>query len=721
MLNLFKKTNIQHKIYYSCVIDDKPKFYLQGYYFILILINIAKVAGNRIFIHMTAKNSSFEKLISEYGVNIIHVSPWGDKKYCNKLTQLETPALLKADYVFLCDADILIVNDLAKLLPLDKIVGKVVDFDNPPLPLLKQVYKAFNIPFPEESTDTLNNKPTFVGNFNGGLYGVPGKYLKKFGDAWKDYATKILNSDGQQTLLKEKIIHTDQIAFSLALNSLKLPYHLLTYDMNCPTHIKELDILEQKLKSTPSVIHYHSNLTAIGMLADIELKLVTPVIKKINQVLSQNFNNELFWDFRYSTNPELGSGVGSRGTVAEYKSKLIKMIGIENDKSLLDIGCGDLEIIGKFKIDNYTGVDVSSEALNKAKQRYPNSSFYSYVTQKSAIPHSETVVCLDVTLHQPSKNDYQNLLNFITEKTTKRLIVSGYDSPSDQSHMCFFYEPLKESLLAQSKFKYVFKIGEYRNLSVYLADNGDLSKLNTPVTNDVSNEEIFDYLTLHEINKDHLLSAVVASRSAFGWFTKHKPRLIEFPWILEKFSYDMSDLKILDFGAGVTPLPIMFAQRNASVFTIDNHEVIRHHKDISKANEWGFFDYSVLFSNITSLNETFDENTFKENHLDVFYSISVIEHMPAEHRRNIISNLSRVLKPGGQVFLSVDLCKDSENLWNMSAGKVVEDPTLHGTFDDLLVELRHIGLTIIESKVIKLQDVERVDLALISAVLEQAL
>lgn len=716
MFSFFKGAVRPRKIFYSCVIDDHAKFYLQGYYFILSLVKIAKVSGSRIYVHLTAKNLEFENLISKFGVKIVYVQPWGDKKYCNKLAQLDTPALLKADYIFLCDADICIVDDLAKLVPLDKVSGKIVDFDNPSLDKLEQIYDHFKITLPDESRDTLNGKPTLVGNFNGGLYGIPGKQFKKFGDKWKEYALAMLSDEHIKDLLKEKVIHTDQIAFSLACNALKQPYSLLPYELNCPTHLKNFDSLSQKLKIRPSVIHYHSNLTTTGLLSDVKLDKVQAVIKQINSVLSQNFNNALFWNYRYSTNPALGSGVGSRGDVAEYKYKLLKMLAIEAQNDVLDVGCGDLEILGRFNIPNYTGVDVSTEALNRAKDKYPNLSFYSYISQKESVESSDMVVCLDVAIHQPSSGDYHKLIDFISNKARKRLVVSGYDAPSDKSHMCFFYESLKESLRAQGKFKYIFKIAEYRNLSVYCADVGNLSKLDKPVPNDITNQEVEDYLEKYAINKDQLLSAVVASRGAFGWFTKHRPRMIEYPWLLDKFSYDMSGLNIVDFGAGITPLPIMLAQRNAHVFTIDNNQSIRQKQDLLKANEWGFFDYSALAQGITSQNQTFDGNSFEPDSLDVFYSISVIEHMPAVHRRAVLANAAKALKAGGKVFLTIDLCKESENLWNMAAGQIVESAEEHGTVESLLIELNNIGLIVEETQVIRLPDVERVDLALISAV-----
>lgn len=716
--NTFSKsmTN-QERVLYSCVVDDDPKYYLQGYYFVLALVHLAKVSGRRIFIHMTARNANFERIISEYNVNIVYVEPWGDKKYCNKLSQLDTPALLKADYVFLCDADICIVEDIALLMPMDRVSGKTVDTANPSLERLNKIYEFLNVSIPDITTDTLNEMPTFVGNFNGGLYGIPRRFLKKLGGKWRSYAAEILKRQDCRELLKEKIIHADQIAFSLALNDLKVPYKLLSYDMNFPTHVRNLDALKDKIDRAPSVIHYHSNLTATGLLADIDIDLASPVIANINRVIAKHYNNEIFWNYRYKYNPTLGSGVGSRGSIAEYKFKLLKIIGIEQESSVLDIGCGDLEIIRRFSLRKYAGVDISIEALTQAKEKFPQFDFYSLVTENGVIPSASLTICLDVAIHQSSEADYQLLLDFVVEKTDKTLIVSGYDAQVDNSNMCFFYEPLKASLSARNKFKFVFKISEYRGLSVYIADTGGLSKIEG-VPNDISNDDVLEYIERYKINKDLLLSAVYVSRSAFGWFTKHKPRLIEYPWLLEKFPYDSSGLKVVDFGAGITPLPVILAQRNANVLTIDNSHMTRRPSEILTANEWGFLDYSALLPGIESINQTFDEHTFKDHDLDVFYSISVVEHMPAKYRRLVFLHLSRALKLGGKAFLSVDLVKNTEDLWYMAAGEIVESSELHGNLKGLVSELEAVGLCIAELEIVRLPDDERVDIALISAVRE---
>lgn len=710
--NIFKKDK---KVFYSCVVDDHAKCYWHGYIFVNSLIRLAGVDGSSVFVHLTKNNEQFENFLNFNKVNIKHIEPWGDKKYCNKLQQLQTTEFRKADYVFFCDADISIVEDLAPLVKGNKgkILGKVVDFDNPPLSVLRKIFDFFGVKYPNVSTETLNGCETFEVNFNGGLYGVPANKIDRLGKMWRSYAFNMLESAEIRDLLADKINHVDQISFALALGSLGFEYTLLGYEYNCPTHIKNSELLSAKLKTAAKVIHYHGNISPVGLLNSIDSRYVSMAIDKINNMLEALFDNSFFWNYRYATNPELGSGIGSRGETAHYKLKLLKNIGLEKSDSVLDLGCGDLEIVKNLHLQNYAGVDISDVAIQNARGRYPHLAFFHYELEKDEIPQASTVVCLDVAIHQPSRTSYEQLIEFIASRAICRVVVSGYEQIQDNSHMCFFYENIKDSLEKTGLFKYVFKVGEYRGLSVYIADKGELCVQKTP--NDMSNSMINEVLKAGCVDRGLILEAITVSRGAFGWFTKHYPRLYEYPWLLGRLGQGLKGFKIADFGAGVTPLPLLLSQRGATVFTLDKHSTIHNKHQIDRANEWGFLDYSCFDDAITSRNDSLSEGLFEDGSLDAWYSISVVEHMPASMRRQILSNMACSLREGGAIFLTVDLAKDSNYLWNMSEGREVEEKAEHGTLDDLVSELEDLGLVIFSSDVKKMPRGERVDIALIEA------
>jgi len=288
-------------VYYSCVVDNSSVFYWQGYIFINSLIKLAQVSGSRIFVHLTHKNPQFESFLSSNNVNIKFITPWGDRKHCNKLQQVETLELQEADFVFLCDADLAVLRDLTYLIVTRKnhIMGKVVDFDRPSLEKLKIIFDYFNVNYPNVNVGTLNGARTFDGNFNGGLYGLPGNILNAFGKKWKSFASQMLNSNDIKIILKDMYIHVDQVSFSLALKYLNYPYVNLGNSENCPVHIKDKDLLDKNITEEVNVIHFHSQLDANGLINHTGNIFSDDAINKVNSVLRDSFDNSLFMDIRY--------------------------------------------------------------------------------------------------------------------------------------------------------------------------------------------------------------------------------------------------------------------------------------------------------------------------------------------------------------------------------------------------------------------------------------
>lgn len=457
----------QH-VAYSCVVDDAPLFYWQARIFILSLVHVAKISPQDIYVHATNNNISFDKFARDNGVNIFHIKKWGDEKYCNKLQQIETKELYKYQYVFLCDCDIAILDDIGYIGKNKKICAKTVDLDNPDIKTLSTLFDTFGLTHPKITHDTLNAQPTFDGNFNGGLYGIPGDQLKRFGLVWKKWARILLESEDVDRILEKKRIHIDQISFCMALEEMKLPYQKLDIEFNCPTHF-DSNILQEKLSSPPKVLHYHSQINPIGLLKNTNHPLLDQSIHKINQTLQKHFDNEAFWNYRYSTNPQLGSGIGSRNEIAAYKLALLKQHLPDPINSLLDVGCGDLEIVKHLNILNYFGVDVSYEALAQGPKKISNGHFFHYSDDKESIPLAEIVLCFDVLIHQPTRLDYDNLIKLLVEKTTNTLILTGYNKIADKSYMCFYYENVADSLAKTNSFTSIEKIGQYHGVEVIAA------------------------------------------------------------------------------------------------------------------------------------------------------------------------------------------------------------------------------------------------------------
>lgn len=207
---------------------------------------------------------------------------------------------------------------------------------------------------------------------------------------------------------------------------------------------------------------------------------------------------------------------------------------------------------------------------------------------------------------------------------------------------------------------------------------------------------------------------VASARTRLGFFPAHTPRALEYPWLLSQLDSDLSGQRILDIGAGLNPLPFVLAARGAQVVTVDSHPLVRSGAPAPDWNEWGFLDYAAIDPRIASHHVAY-EDFGDDEYFDTIYSISVIEHLPAATRRRWLARCANQLRAGGCLLLTVDLVPETERLWNLSEGVVVEQPGVHGCLADLVDELAGTGFAVESRDVERAIADSRVDLGLIAA------
>lgn len=199
-------------------------------------------------------------------------------------------------------------------------------------------------------------------------------------------------------------------------------------------------------------------------------------------------------------------------------------------------------------------------------------------------------------------------------------------------------------------------------------------------------DDILKELRLQSKNSDLLDELVSISRKYFDFYTKNTSRAFEYVWLVNQMR-DVKDKNILDFGAGVSPLPIYFAQMGAKVYTVDNSKVYRDYvQDKKNWNGWGFFNYNNIHENIISYNLDINKINFNTNTFDYIYSISVIEHMPVLERKMLWKKLNTWINDKGSLLLTIDLYRGTNDLWNYNGGKVIESVENHGNVDRVLKE-----------------------------------
>lgn len=136
-----------------------------------------------------------------------------------------------------------------------------------------------------------------------------------------------------------------------------------------------------------------------------------------------------YWDSRYQLlNPNglviHGSGLGSLDDAVDKRINLIKKY-CENVESILDVGCGDMnvgyEVINLFPHADYVGLD-NSKFLIESLRKQEDLDFRYIETSKFKIP-SDLVICFDVLYHIMDDKEYYLMLQSLKDSWTKYLII----------------------------------------------------------------------------------------------------------------------------------------------------------------------------------------------------------------------------------------------------------------------------------------------------------
>lgn len=459
---------------YSFVLDEGARFAYQAWHLAHSLVGFCGARPADINIQCTNRADSYARYLLDKAGFVTHSLPrFGDGKFCNKIAQFDNLNLCADDVAVLLDTDTIAVGDLREWLDPKCVLGKVVDASNPPLPTMSLIANAAGIEIPGDicRTDS-DDGDTYIGNFNGGMYSIPSEHCAALSREWRRWAEWLLSN---RPLLGEGrySIHVDQVSFWLALHTSKVPFRAAPANLNYFTHF---DAPHLHFDSTHEIalLHYHNQ--ALNVLGLIEPGVylspdATRAVNVANEQIGRSFQNALFWSFRYEHFPERGSGVGSRGMNGEYKRELLREHGIESASSVLDVGCGDLEVIRPFELRKYIGIDVSQTAIRRARHIMPEGLFL--LGMDEGTPSADFVLCLEVLIHQPTAEEYNRVINFITARTKRTLIVSGYSSGSeaiDNNPMVFFHEPLAQSLFATGRFSELRQVGAHTDVAIFRCD-----------------------------------------------------------------------------------------------------------------------------------------------------------------------------------------------------------------------------------------------------------
>lgn len=458
------------RVAFSFVVDDDPRFAYEGWHLARSLVT--QCGGDPAAIHVQCTPGVSEgtrDLFRAQGYHVHDIERFGDGRHCNKIAQFEALRQFDFDIAVLLDTDMIAVADIRPFLG-PYVSGKVVDAPNPPVEMLRNVASVAGLAPPGARSSDGGLGETLHGNCNGGFYAVPKAQCDQLERSWRRWALWLLQDI---ELLRGYEAHVHQVSFWLALQDSGVPFEAAPANLNYYVHFagehRELD------RARPiALLHYHKeSMDVFGRLAPAAAlpPEAEAAISLANEQIGAGFNNHVFWNYRYRHWPERGSGVGSRGDYLIQKRALLRDAGIEHASSVLDVGCGDIEVIRELSIGNYVGLDQSLEAIEHARSIRPDWEFRLGLDHTAAA--ADMVLCLEVLIHQNTREAYLEVIDFLAAKTIGSLIVSGYACGTEaieRNPRVFFHEPLEESLRRTGRFSRIELVVQRPNVVILRAD-----------------------------------------------------------------------------------------------------------------------------------------------------------------------------------------------------------------------------------------------------------
>ncbi|WP_306131399.1 hypothetical protein [Roseivivax marinus] len=268
----------------SMVVDSPPLLQRQAW---LLLHTLAAFgAPETMQVHVTACGPLARPLrdkITTTGAQLHLAEPFasGPGRYCNKLRQLEALASCGAEHLMLCDADVAFLSDPREAAIGSKIRAKIVDIPNPAPEILAELLKRAgfkNVGLDAQPDFDCFGRTTHRLNCNGGLYVVPAEHLPTLAPAWERHARACLASEDT---LGDKLLHSDQLAFMLAMLETGLPFDPLGVEWNFPTHLAPVNYIGHE-NVAPKALHYHRQMSRDGKLLPPPAKGAARAVAEFN-------------------------------------------------------------------------------------------------------------------------------------------------------------------------------------------------------------------------------------------------------------------------------------------------------------------------------------------------------------------------------------------------------------------------------------------------------
>jgi SAM-dependent methyltransferase len=191
-----------------------------------------------------------------------------------------------------------------------------------------------------------------------------------------------------------------------------------------------------------------------------------------------------FWEERYAGDPELGSGVGSKGPWKQRKLDILsQVLRRHRIRRVLDLGCGDLQVLrdlpqlGELE---YTGIDFSAEVIARNRVEFPRLRFIHADlgdVESLAVEPPDLVICFDVLFHIEDPGTYQSLCRYMFNSGARALVLTCAVGRTDTNGVnLWYYDFWREGqalgLAYLRKIERGFRLPYERLIAFDLAESG---------------------------------------------------------------------------------------------------------------------------------------------------------------------------------------------------------------------------------------------------------
>jgi len=433
---------------FSCVIDRRPDAQLAALRWFVSLTTIAGVPGENLVLFAVGDGpSDVLDYLRAQGVTVRPVPPFESRSpYCDRIAgALSLAATGVQGLAVLTATDVVILEDPRSIPIPPGSVGLTRGCAPLPADTPADLLAAAELTAPASThnhqlalsvTDRQEGDSSFIL--------VPGELLPEVARAWSQCATFLLERPGAAESWEPFIA---PVALTMALAGHRFGIHDLDGRWNVST--EELPWPGSRTGS-PAVLRYGDRVDRKGFLLPANFVDVDERIAEVNAAVhrlwQEAFPSATFWEWRYRDDPELGSGVGSRGQALKEKRDLLKaVIDLLRPASVLDVGCGDGETTQGIPIAKYTGIDLSQTAVERARLERPDGEFrVGTLTDNRA--DAELTLCLDVLIHQSSAQTYEDLISTLCSGSRAILLSGLQRRPTRTTAMVHFHEPLSTTI-----------------------------------------------------------------------------------------------------------------------------------------------------------------------------------------------------------------------------------------------------------------------------------